>query len=151
MNLGKPFRRVRVSLVAALSVGFLVGLFGGVAHAATTSGSQKIFSVAGNSYGNQAALSTNSTYRAATSFTWRVANAYEPAGELGALARVYWDGGVLCKSTSWRYNTASANSFQTSYRDHGCGGWIYSRGRSAVWDGNSYDRRDTYSTVNLYG
>lgn len=136
---------IRAGLIGA-TVGCLLAAGMSAAYAAVWSAG-KTFSSNGVSY-------RNSTYgdngSSVGTVLHRNNHGQASEGKMGARARVYWDDGTLCEASVWRYNSQPTDHFRTT-RDHNCGGYIFSRGRTKTWNGNGYKNISTKRTPNWYG
>jgi hypothetical protein len=136
-------------LVALAILAAVLGWSAGAAIASFDNSATKAFSVAGVPYENHSYLE-NTPENAHTNIT-RVDGFNAPTGWIGAKARIYWAGGTLCSATVWGYNTSSTVAYIKYLNNGDCGGYMYSQGRTAAWNGTDYVRQDTYKTTNLYG
>lgn len=140
----------RRHIAFAVVLGALIGFGTSVAHAATATSQIKQFNVAGRGYLNYAGLTTGGGGDAFTEV--QTSNAGNVCAScLGAKARVFWDNGTLCNETVFSYTTSSSWRIRRTFPGHNCGGYIYSQGRSAVWNGSEFLTQATERTVNLYG
>lgn len=71
-----------------------------------------------------------------------------PTGYMGAIARLYNSVGVMCKSTSWTYNSSAAAgvSVQTPYNSYPYRGTYFAKGQIKLYNGNGYNTYDTNQT-----
>lgn len=140
-------RRHAAGLVSLSVASAIIGWTAGAALAASDTSAHKNFTVAGVNYHNESFLANGPEL--ASSSIWRSGNA--PTGYLGAKARVYFASGNLCVATVWGYSTFPDSDYGKEYTGGQCGGYVYSQGRTAAFNGNDYVEQNTNRTVNLLG
>lgn len=142
---------LRRSFVRAILAGLVVGFISAVVIPqayAYVSSTSKTFLVNGSdyyvfSYGQKTNEHTGT-------YVSKVSQATVPVGNLGARARIYFDDGTLCTKSAMFYNN-SPTSRQDTHIENPCGGFIYAKGVSKVWNGTNYKTVYSNRTPNWYG
>lgn len=141
------------NIIFSLVLGILFGIGTQSVYAAYADSSQRDYIVIGYSYYNQASIYVNASGNTGAHATTGVhsKSGNVPSGYMGYRAGLYKDNGVLCKQTSWKYNssplagTIGGTGYTTS-----CGkGAYFSRGMTAGYNGNGYFTIETYRSPSL--
>ncbi len=137
----------RASVIAFL-VGLVIPIGATAAYAAVSYSSvQDTGTVNGYSYYNQSSIEDGSSGWAGTS-TGTTNSVSAPSGYMGAWAGLWSSNGVLCKQTSWYYNSGSAIAIGLATAPGSfCGtGNYYSYGESKAYTGSGYIAYHTYQS-----
>lgn len=129
-----------------IATGFLAVSGTGAAMAAYYESAKKHYTVNGHSYYNEAVI-----YDSGQGQTIQVHHSGNaPTSWMGVKGRVYWDGGTLCNTSVWRYNSSGPDYWLDVTFASGCGGYIYSKGQTKAWNGSDYPIRSTERTINVF-
>lgn len=71
-----------------------------------------------------------------------------PPGWLGVYPRAYYSNGSLVKAGSWSYTSSSASGTDNGVYVDDYTGYLYSQGRTALWNGTSYTTSTTTASPN---
>ena len=136
----------RASVAAGATIGLGMGLAVGPSVADELS-PWKSFATNGKSYQNRSRIN----YSGAEARIRRVEGA-APQNTMGVRSRVYYDGGTLCKASTWEYNGMRYPEGEILFLfvTHDCGGLLYGQGNTRTWNGEDYREVPTLKTPMVF-
>lgn len=145
-------KSILIKFLSVLTIAFLISFLTVTVFAVSVDGSEWSFKIGGKNYKNYSSLLYTQTDRFIATTSLTCENGSQPAGYLGACARVYKqnsDGSTysLVSQGAWSYSTGTNNQVAAlkSYSNPAKGYYIGS-GQTAVYYNGDYQRNWTYGT-----
>lgn len=93
-------------------------------------------------------MDVTSTWMAARTIINSASGAALPPGTIGVYPRGYHSNGALAEAGEWSYTDIRATGFDCPIYLYDIPGYLYSKGMTALWNGDSYTTKSTTASPN---